>query len=847
MNNYQEKQYRDLFNILSIKFILLFVVSFIILPPYKISFAAELANNGSLTAPTTTGEAGTPAEWTAVGSPDLKSTNPETGKFTFHITPTGPSPDGGTWLSLYSSSPSSGEGIKQQMSTVAGTTYLVSFYTGAFGINYPPTNTYSRGSGYIEVYEGTSGSTGTLIHTSNLLSLSSAWSTESFSFTASANNSYIYFVARYFSLPGADTASTYLSIDGISVQDNPASISPSSQSLSAQLGVAISPTSSFSETGFSGSVTYTISPSLPTGLAMDGTTGVISGNPTTTSSSTSYTITATGATSGVATSTITISVSDTNSPTVTFNPTNGAAGISVDTDITLTFSEAVRNLDDTALTDANVDSLVELKLNNSSGTPIAFDATIDADKKIITINPSSNFQINSTVYVALKASSVEDSSDNAVSATSITFNTSLDNPFEKRDVLGNIEAMSQAAIRFNRMSINSVNSRFRWLRNNRGSANTSHQGIKFTSNGKSLNGRSNNPFTLLSTKQEPIPQTGLNRQRLSNEQNNELNNLDKFSEANYNLIQNSTFTNENIKISAADSLKGLLLSAADLNPTFGKIGGGFSVWTDGMIEVGDMSLSGKASDQNFHGFNIAIGIDKFFGGNDFFGSAINVAQSETKVGADGSKVDAKNIGLSFYGYKNISEDLGIEAQLGYASMEFHTNRIDSTQILKGNRDGKMLFASAAIVPEQAIQFNKMYITPFSRGEWSYIELESYSENGGSNALYFDTQHINRYMLFAGTDIYFDLDFAKGKLKPFVGFEYGLDLTKNSDVGLHYVNSPGTSYQSTLKMVARSNVMFKTGLEYKNESGVSSSIQFQQNEAIGYGSYHIVNIHIDIPF
>ena len=97
------------------------------------------------------------------------------------------------------------------------------------------------------------------------------------------------------------------------------------------------------------------------------------------------------------------SIATTLSPTVTFSPANSATGVAVDSNITLTFNEAVRNIDDTALTDSSVDSLITLKTTNSSGSDIAFDATIDSDKKVITINPTSNFSSEQVIYVAIGA------------------------------------------------------------------------------------------------------------------------------------------------------------------------------------------------------------------------------------------------------------------------------------------------------------------------------------------------------------------------------------------------------------------------------------------------------------
>ncbi|PCJ95295.1 MAG: hypothetical protein COA50_08770 [Flavobacteriaceae bacterium] len=111
---------------------------------------------------------------------------------------------------------------------------------------------------------------------------------------------------------------------------------------------------------------------------------------------------------------------DSTPSTVTFNPINGATGVTANSNITITFDEAVRNIDDSALTDTNVDALITLKETNASGSDIAFDATIDVDKKIITINPSSDFLSEQVIYVAI-GTAVEDSSDNAITAANTTF------------------------------------------------------------------------------------------------------------------------------------------------------------------------------------------------------------------------------------------------------------------------------------------------------------------------------------------------------------------------------------------------------------------------------------------
>ena len=86
------------------------------------------------------------------------------------------------------------------------------------------------------------------------------------------------------------------------------SLSPTSQTISGSVNGAISNSSTITASNFTGAVTYAVtSGSLPAGLALNSSTGVISGTPTASSSST-ITVTGTGATAGSATTSVTFAI-----------------------------------------------------------------------------------------------------------------------------------------------------------------------------------------------------------------------------------------------------------------------------------------------------------------------------------------------------------------------------------------------------------------------------------------------------------------------------------------------------------------------------------------------------------
>lgn len=114
-------------------------------------------------------------------------------------------------------------------------------------------------------------------------------------------------------------------------------------------------------------------------------------------------------------------VVDVTAPTFTVNIGNGDINVAVNTSIVLTFNEAIRNIDDSEITDANLAALLTLKETDAAGADVPFTATIDADKKVITVTPTSDLK-NGQVYYAVIAP-VEDAANNATEAASMTFTT----------------------------------------------------------------------------------------------------------------------------------------------------------------------------------------------------------------------------------------------------------------------------------------------------------------------------------------------------------------------------------------------------------------------------------------
>ena len=118
---------------------------------------------------------------------------------------------------------------------------------------------------------------------------------------------------------------------------------------------------------------------------------------------------------------------DTTAPSVEFSPANGDTVTDADTNIVLTFSEAIRkDASDTELANTDLSSILTLKTNNVSGTAITFAASINDAKTKITINPSASLS-DGAVHVAV-SNEYYDEAGNQGSTASATFTVDTTGP-----------------------------------------------------------------------------------------------------------------------------------------------------------------------------------------------------------------------------------------------------------------------------------------------------------------------------------------------------------------------------------------------------------------------------------
>ena len=433
------------------------------------------------------------------------------------------------------------------------------------------------------------------------------------------------------------------------------------------------------------------------------------------------------------------------------------ASIAVNSDITFTFSEAVRNLDDSALTDDNVGSLMTLKDTDANGTHIPFVATINSAKTIITINPVSNFTSGQTVYAAIGAT-VEDIADNAIPASSKTFKAEflavdLENPFNEKDVVGLINAQREIAKRFIEQSTFAVLNRMEWLRRHREEKNLSNQGVKV-------------------------------------------------------IFVDETLT----EISHTFNFDNFINQSGDM------FGNDWAFWSEGNLTVGEVDQTSLASVQEIQTTGITFGVDKKINENRMVGAALRIGNDNVDIGSAGTFLNTDMYSLSLYG----------------------TLPFDNKTFIDGNRNGKQIFGS--IVYGGEFTKDEFNIFPYGRLDMGYTILDEYSDSGKISALTYNEMKIETNKSSIGFLIDNTLEIKGTTLKPYGRLEYGKGRSYSSDTIVSYYTAyPNTNY--TLKGVEELTDNYRVGIgaDIETEGKWSYTTSFERNQAVNSSYAETVNV------
>jgi hypothetical protein len=585
----------------------------------------------------------------------------------------------------------------------------------------------------------------------------------------------------------------------------------------------------------------------------------------------------------------TFCVVDSTAPVLTFSPADSSTMVAEDTDITLSFDEEIRLIDNSALNNTNVDSLITLKENDVNGDDIPFDATIDADKQVITLDLVSNLSSNQIVYVAIGAT-VEDSYNNAITAASATFTTgdSLPPTVQIDAVItASIATNSDITFTFSEAVRNLDNSAL--TNSNVGSlitlkdkntdialafsatinsaktiitidptSNFTSQQVVYAAIGATVEDFSDNVI--------PASSKTFTAEYLKTELSDPLDEKDVVGlieeqlEITKRMIQHSrrpvlkrmewlrrhhdqnNLSNQGIKLrflnTSLTEMSNALNLSSYLNKTSDLFGNDWAIWSEGSVTIGKTDESTISAIKKIKSNGITLGIDKIVDTNQIYGFAIRIEDDDSDIGSSGSKLDTDSLSLSLYGTLPFSKKTYIDSTLGVGLLRTDLTRIHDSGTLTGKRKGEQVFGSILYGAEFE---NEVTLSPYGRIDAGYTKLKSFSDTGAVAAINYNEQKIKTARASVGLLIDDEIQTQNATFMPNARIEYGKDVVDASDAVLSYAVYPNTDYTFKIDREESDNFRMGLGTDILVEGGWILSADFERNQKEGSSYENSINL------
>ena len=296
------------------------------------------------------------------------------------------------------------------------------------------------------------------------------------------------------------------------------------------------------------------------------------------------------------------------------------------------------------------------------------------------------------------------------------------------------------------------------------------------------------------------------------------------------------FAKNNIKLEGGNvMLTSLVKTISNSNTTSPKLNltklipDNWSPWSEGSISLSKI----KNNSSEIESQSLAFGFDRKLNNNNLLGFAIQYGQSDTDVGTNGTGIDSKNYNLSLYQTRPLNDDNFIEGLIGVGIIEKDLTRKSGSNTLTGSRDGAQIFGS--INYGKTIDKGDFNLTPIARVDLGYTELDAYTETG-TDALSYDKQTVESGRVSLGLEFNDIIKFSNSSFKPFGLVEYGLDFSNSSDVQMNYVSDTSTTYTYTQSVNSTHLLTSEVGFNYEALENLNiktsyKRIQGNENEHI----------------
>jgi outer membrane autotransporter protein len=244
----------------------------------------------------------------------------------------------------------------------------------------------------------------------------------------------------------------------------------------------------------------------------------------------------------------------------------------------------------------------------------------------------------------------------------------------------------------------------------------------------------------------------------------------------------------------------------------------FGTWVAGTLGRGDRDARNGRAALDFETEGLSAGGDMRIG-QGYLGAGVGYGRDRTWVGDDDTRSDAHAYSLTVYGGYAPGDVFFLDGVLGYQSLRFDLRRslTATTGSVGGRRDGGQWFA--ALTAGADVERGRWQLSPYGRLEVTRATLDGYREQGDPvYALRYDEQDLRSSSANLGLRVDYRRSTRWGLFAPQLRLEYQHDFTGDSSATLRYADwAAGPGYRARLQGFERNRWEIGLGALFENRA------------------------------
>ncbi|KRA45202.1 putative Ig domain-containing protein [Pseudoxanthomonas sp. Root630] len=238
----------------------------------------------------------------------------------------------------------------------------------------------------------------------------------------------------------------------------------------------------------------------------------------------------------------------------------------------------------------------------------------------------------------------------------------------------------------------------------------------------------------------------------------------------------------------------------------------FGFWTGGTLRSGNFDGRSGRNSLDFETEGVSAGADRRFHPDLVAGLGLGYGQDSTSIGDNGTQLDGKAWTLAMYASYQPGERLFVDGLVGFQRLSYDLERFVTTNeaLVRGSRDGDQWFASISVGSD--FTRGTAQLTPYARLDAMRATLDPYTESGDPTyALTYGEQDVDTTTGNLGLRMAFRRSATWGAFSPQVRFEYQHDFTADSRTFMQYADLLGPTYATSVSGYDRSRFMLGLGV------------------------------------